>query len=914
MAISQYLSPMFVRLFAATWVGYLLIHRKESAFFIRILGAAPLAIFLFYLNDPLISFEIKTPKVSIVKDKQKPNVILIGVDSLKQLALNLYKNSDDLPYTRKFLTESTHFEKPIADIGKTQPSLVSILSGKKPHVSGMRENLQKNASDTSIHLDNGVLKEFKSWGYSTRLFLSDADFAFFSPTQTLDVVNSPKPGFQNILLPFYLTDVLLFAWQNNILGKFFFPEVIDNNSYNEIWWSKNFTNRVLKDLNQIGSVSTPTLSLYHNCQLHWPGIARYPFRNPRPISPYINSPFGFENRYAENRLATTYKTDIEYNRFVYEKTALQVAEDYLEPIFKYIYESHLFESSIIVLYSDHGEFLNTPALLPATKNPKHGTLLMAGDDSEYAVLNIHFPSSLQPSIDSKSLINLSDILPLVAHQIEGKQSTFVKKSVTSESSAWVSKLFPGQMYFRNNILSDVDFTDGGFPFVDLQMENFLTKQRAIYSSDGTRYTVYPTRFGFQSWIENPLEEGNVFLSQSNEIKKMHAQFLQDFDLEIKNQTLPDLKLEGVLEPFYFLDWSESMQQLIERHKQGDLKNSWLLFIKSLHVVYRDQQIDTGVTGLNFILSQKDIPKEIQILAQIFLMRWEIIYSFSSQKQQQQLFNFIYPKPASKSLIRLWHQLKLLLFQKYNHKNTQRFLFNATKEYGGSFYYYKTYDQSYYLNLIQEADPYQTNQRLRAWNFFLRSQDYVPKLESDLYNVINSLVRIRLNANVDFHIQKFIELMESFESPLMGVRDPFYLNIFFERFPLNLQLRMISYMGEDKNLDYETLALMEHYLGMDLLKRLANLKDKSISYLLSQEKSLTFQEKKRFMSLVFARIKYSESQVTGEVPELAILRSKLESYQNKIAHPGIKTLIAILTKESLPTIDSRTEPSSAQTDL
>ncbi len=109
------------------------------------------------------------PAADVTRPSQKPNIILLTVDTLRADHMALYGYArDTMPAIGRFARTAVVFDNAVVPRGSTRPSYASMLTGLYPFHHGVRSNA------TVLHNDLTTLSEtLKSAGYHTAGFVSN---------------------------------------------------------------------------------------------------------------------------------------------------------------------------------------------------------------------------------------------------------------------------------------------------------------------------------------------------------------------------------------------------------------------------------------------------------------------------------------------------------------------------------------------------------------------------------------------------------------------------------------------------------------------------------------------------------------------------------------------------------------------
>ena len=192
----------------------------------------------------IISFFIFYSPHTVSRDAAtaaKPNIILIGVDSLRPDFLGYFKHTKETPHIDKFLNHSTVFAEAITPIARTFPAWVSILTGEYPKKNGVRFNL---ADQSQLNLSNTLPAMLREQGYQTVFATDETRFSNIDKNFGFDDVLTPPIGFNDFLLAlmndFPLSNLLV----NSKIGQWLFPHSYANRAVYATYKPNSFLDRL----------------------------------------------------------------------------------------------------------------------------------------------------------------------------------------------------------------------------------------------------------------------------------------------------------------------------------------------------------------------------------------------------------------------------------------------------------------------------------------------------------------------------------------------------------------------------------------------------------------------------------------------------------------------------------------------
>ena len=94
----------------------------------------------FAVNLALLFVTPTPPTITFMATQEKPNIILVGVDSLSPDFLSYFGYGNITPFFDSFLDHASVFSEAVTPLARTFPAWTSILTGKYPSKIGIRYN------------------------------------------------------------------------------------------------------------------------------------------------------------------------------------------------------------------------------------------------------------------------------------------------------------------------------------------------------------------------------------------------------------------------------------------------------------------------------------------------------------------------------------------------------------------------------------------------------------------------------------------------------------------------------------------------------------------------------------------------------------------------------------------------------
>jgi arylsulfatase A-like enzyme len=270
-------------------------------------------------------------KVAAAPD-DKPNIILLGIDSLRYDEVVRPGEASTTPNVDAFLSGAVRFDNALTPLARTYPSWVSLLTGKHPHTTGAFLNL---LPDEDVHLGKTLPVLLREHGYHTAYAIDEVRFSNIDASYGFDQTVTPPIGSADFIVGSMSDTPLLNLVGNTRVGKWFFPHGHANRGTHLIYEPETFVSRVKNDIDY----SAPMFLATHLTLPHWPYLWR-------DLAPPVES---------------------DSLRPGFYRAAVRRADAQFGEIFAHLQARGLLENAIVVVFSDHGETFDARAdsLAPA---------------------------------------------------------------------------------------------------------------------------------------------------------------------------------------------------------------------------------------------------------------------------------------------------------------------------------------------------------------------------------------------------------------------------------------------------------------------------------------------------------------------------------------------------------------------
>ncbi len=286
----------------------------------------------------------------------KPNVFIIGVDSLRPDFLGYFGADEATPFFDDFLNQATVFTEAVTPIARTFPAWSSILTGEFPRKNGIRTNLMKI---NHVDLSHTLPRLFQEQGYKTIYATDETRFSNINQQFGFDQLITPPIGINDFVIgsfnDFPFSNLIL----NTALGRWLFPHSYGNRPVFATYDPSSFIQLIAGALNK--QQKQPIFMTVHFCLPHMPYL--YAAIDGTNLTP--------SERYA----ASVIRVDQQVHEFM-----------------QLLQRSHLLDKAVVVLLSDHGEALEL-----------HGDRITEGDNFYVSDKQHTYTRFYPPSLDDEAV-------------------------------------------------------------------------------------------------------------------------------------------------------------------------------------------------------------------------------------------------------------------------------------------------------------------------------------------------------------------------------------------------------------------------------------------------------------------------------------------------------------------------------
>lgn len=368
----------------------------------------------------------------------RPNIIVIGIDSLRPDFLSYNGGRAATPFLDNLLNRAVIFPQAVTSAARTFPSWVSLLTGEYPRQIGVRYDL---ADQEGINFSQSLPAILMRHGYSTIYATDETRFSNIDKNLGFQNIISPPMGLNDFLLgtfnDFPISNLLV----NTKVGKWLFPYSYANRPGYITYNPDTFISLLKYEIPVIRH--QPLFLAVHFCLPH---------------TPYLWAGLSENNTdYLQRYVASLQRVDQQLNDF-----------------FKLLQENQLLQHALIVVMSDHGEALElsgdriTAKALYQGKHPipnfyppsldneavnesaGHGTDVLGLPQYRSLLAFLSYGDHSWPRKKVNGTVSLQSIQPTVLNLI-GIQSTASALSLANIITKQTVKVLPEHIFIESDL-------------------------------------------------------------------------------------------------------------------------------------------------------------------------------------------------------------------------------------------------------------------------------------------------------------------------------------------------------------------------------------------------------------------------------------------------------------------------------
>jgi len=350
----------------------------------------------------------------VVHDPEHPHLFFFCIDCLR---LDRFQRKgyfrNITPNLDAFFNDSVVFENVFSPLAKTYPSWVSFLTSTGLLTHGVRWAMP--AKERRWVKLPTMVQVLNRGGWNTTFYTDDSRFSYLEDWTGFKEIKQPEPGFMNFFAEHTYYYLLVGKLANTRIGNFLFPMTKYNHAltftYSPRIFYEDYMSHIGREVRK-----GPLASFSHNVCIHYPGAAPWPyyslFTDPdyRGDNKYLYKVFFLSDANREQMLVPADSN--EHYQQLYDGMVKMMDEKF-GMFVQTLKELGIYDESMIVVFSDHGEHFSERHPAYSHIPPMHG-ILLNDDFQNRCVLAIKFPEKLKGKIkvwDVPELARLDDIAP-----------------------------------------------------------------------------------------------------------------------------------------------------------------------------------------------------------------------------------------------------------------------------------------------------------------------------------------------------------------------------------------------------------------------------------------------------------------------------------------------------------------------
>lgn len=266
-------------------------------------------------------------KSAVVTGADRPNVVIVGIDSLRLQELRRFGGRGTTPNLDDALRDADVFSDTITPLARTFPSWISILTGRAPRSTGANFNLIHRPD---VHAVPTIADMLRAQGYATYYSTDEVRFANIDESYGFDRVITPPIGAADFLIGRTADLPLSNVLANTRLGGFLLEYLHGNRAVADLYRPATFLERLEREFRPEG----PVFAAFHLTAAHWP---------------YYHADTANPDRRDQNLGL----------HGVYQES-LETADAMFGKLMRMLQTKGVLDNAIVILLSDHGEALMLP--------------------------------------------------------------------------------------------------------------------------------------------------------------------------------------------------------------------------------------------------------------------------------------------------------------------------------------------------------------------------------------------------------------------------------------------------------------------------------------------------------------------------------------------------------------------------
>jgi hypothetical protein len=298
-------------------------------------------------------FPFKTPAIKAQKAGGRPNILVLGTDSLRPDHLSHNGYHRPTPHIDRLLARGANFLNAKASLARTFSSFTSVLTSNFPPEHRVRHMFPR-PEELQLKLPT-LAQALKREGYDTGMISDFAGDIFARLGYGFDHIQAPRLSLQNLIrqrcLEFHYS---LLSFLINPVGRRIFPVMWLMPLNIDPYYVTNTSKKFIRNAVRAGK---PFFMVYFSSNSHFPYGSQYPY-----YQLYADRAYRGPHKYRKVDMMKTVsgfdlsRADKEQVIALYDG-AVRMFDDQVGEMLDFLRKSGLEDNTIVVLFSDHGESL-----------------------------------------------------------------------------------------------------------------------------------------------------------------------------------------------------------------------------------------------------------------------------------------------------------------------------------------------------------------------------------------------------------------------------------------------------------------------------------------------------------------------------------------------------------------------------
>jgi len=298
-------------------------------------------------------FPFETPAIQARRAGSRPNILVLGTDSLRPDHLSYNGYARPTPHIDRLLQRGANFLNAKSSLARTFSSFTSVLTSNFPPDHQVRHMFPR-PEELRLRLPT-LVQALKKEGYDTGMISDFAGDIFTRLGYGFDHIQAPNLTLQNLVkqrcLEFHYSLLSLLI---NPVGRTIFPVMWLMPLNIDPYYVTNTSKRFIRNAVKAGK---PFFMVYFSSNSHFPYGSQFPY-----YQLYSDRSYRGPHKYRKVDMMKAYSgfdlspKDKEQIVALYDGS-VRMFDDQVREMLEYLRKCGLEKNTVVVLFSDHGESL-----------------------------------------------------------------------------------------------------------------------------------------------------------------------------------------------------------------------------------------------------------------------------------------------------------------------------------------------------------------------------------------------------------------------------------------------------------------------------------------------------------------------------------------------------------------------------